>query len=554
MLSAASKRRRQAKLDELYTVTSAIPGRIRLQLCSRQGSSGRLRRWADWLSSAGPFRNIDVAEGSGSLILHYDARRYSIQEALDSAARSAIVADSARPPQNLASNELEHRDYIKQPDIVEISIGRTQHIKAKEYRAPSRSNVVKMILPTLAVVIGAIEAVPAVLVVAVVAASIAPSAIKAFDEARARRLSIDQLDLLNVTVAVADGALLPAAMISWLINFGDVIRSRTMLKSLERHVQVRLSASRNGDIAHTISTKLLLENALLTDTQFQGYSSRLHVRASAPFVGLAGLISLSTQDIGFIVGVLKPLYDFAGAVRFGVPAILLNAMSNTTQHGGVFRTGRAVEKLAKVDAIIFFSTNRFKSRKVLHRRIKQLVKRGINHFVMPTQAEAEDVYSIATSLGKQFVIAEPIPQNPANVIGLLHRHGHTVAVVEDGGQEEEWCSQADVRIGLPAAELTHEKIDIFARHSDLRGIGHTIDLSRHSMAIAQQNLGVSAFAAGLNLGLAFVPPLAASTVSTLATAVLAYNVNRELKYDAEEAAEDQAAEPVTPDPQPTDTT
>lgn len=156
---------------------------------------------------------------------------------------------------------------------------------------------------------------------------------------------------------------------------------------------------------------------------------------------------------------------------------------------------------------------------------------------MPTMREVALVSAVAKSHGYQFVMSELLPENPEKAVELLERHGHTVAVVEDGHQKESWLFRADVRIGLPGSLRLDDKVDIIMAHSDIRGIAHTIDLSRHAMQVGKQNLAVAAAATTINLGLAFVPAIAATTVSTLMTIALASNLEREMPINEEDAAE-----------------
>jgi cation transport ATPase len=73
-----------------------------------------------------------------------------------------------------------------------------------------------------------------------------------------------------------------------------------------------------------------------------------------------------------------------------------------------------------------------------------------------------------------------------------------------------------------------EDADVISPHADLRGIAHTIDIARHSMRIAGHGKAIATGSAAVNLGLAFVPPLAATFISTVATGLQAVNTMREL--------------------------
>jgi cation transport ATPase len=532
MLTATAKR--GPIVPTAYVVTSAFPGRIRVKLINIRGRYERVHRLADWLLGAESFLHISIKPDAGSLIVHFDNRHSTLENALAQVKWAAANSDSIKPPKGHRNG---HHLPTSRPIAQPADNRHVHHVTAKDLHASASPNLQTMVIPTIAFLLASIEAVPVAIVVVAIALSTAPTARRAYNDIKSRRVSVDELDLLNVTLAVVDGAMIPAAAISWLTNLGEWLRVRAMAKTRDRNVAVHAAPFETWELQQGTSTKLMLENALLTNTQFQGVTAKFHLGATAPFVGAAGLISFATQDLGFIVGVLKPLYDFSSAIRFGVPAVLLNTMSQTAKHGPIFHSGRAVENLAKIDAIVFFTTSGFRSNKVLQKRIKQLAKRGINHFFMPTVEEAALVEAVAASIGKNYVAAEVIPPDPAHAVGILHRHGHTVAIVDDGSQEEHWLHRADVRIGLPRPGSSGGSADIIMSHSDMRGIGHCIDQARHGMEVAHQNIVVSAISAAINLSIAILPPLAATTVSTITTGILSANIIRELNHIQEEEIE-----------------
>jgi Cu2+-exporting ATPase len=98
----------------------------------------------------------------------------------------------------------------------------------------------------------------------------------------------------------------------------------------------------------------MIEDAPLSDTRIQNYAARVGDRLVAPIFGLAGTSYLLTGDPLRAVSIL--ILDFATGIRVSAPTTILSAMSGAARQGLFIKGGRALEKLAVVDAVVFDKT------------------------------------------------------------------------------------------------------------------------------------------------------------------------------------------------------
>ena len=73
-----------------------------------------------------------------------------------------------------------------------------------------------------------------------------------------------------------------------------------------------------------------------------------------PSLLLAGAVFAVTRDATRAASIL--ITDFATGIRVSVPTTVLAAMTGAAQRGVLMRSGRALEQLAAVDAVVFDKT------------------------------------------------------------------------------------------------------------------------------------------------------------------------------------------------------
>jgi len=101
-------------------------------------------------------------------------------------------------------------------------------------------------------------------------------------------------------------------------------------------------------------TVQLMQSAPVHDTRIEDYAANLANLAIAPSLALGGIIFAFTGDVS---RALAPLHlDFSHGIRLSVPTTVLSALTYASRHGIYIRSGRALEVLSKIDAIVFDKT------------------------------------------------------------------------------------------------------------------------------------------------------------------------------------------------------
>jgi Cu2+-exporting ATPase len=131
---------------------------------------------------------------------------------------------------------------------------------------------------------------------------------------------------------------------------GEVVYASTLLRDGHLHIAVEVvgAETRAGRIVQ------LMRDAPVHDTRIENYAGRLADRVVLPSFLLAGAVLMTTRDPTRAASVL--ITDFATGIRVSVPTAVLAAMTSAAQGGVVIRSGRALEQLAAVDAVVFDKT------------------------------------------------------------------------------------------------------------------------------------------------------------------------------------------------------
>ncbi|GAP94851.1 heavy metal translocating P-type ATPase [Leptolyngbya sp. NIES-2104] len=131
---------------------------------------------------------------------------------------------------------------------------------------------------------------------------------------------------------------------------GQVVHAGTLLLDGKLCILVK-RMGRNTRLGLTLQ---LLQSAPVHDTRVEDYAAKLANMAIAPSLILGGIIFALTRDVS---RALAPLHlDFSHGIRLSVPSTVLSALTYASRHGIYIRSGRALEVLARVDAIAFDKT------------------------------------------------------------------------------------------------------------------------------------------------------------------------------------------------------
>ena len=131
---------------------------------------------------------------------------------------------------------------------------------------------------------------------------------------------------------------------------GEVVYASTLMRDGHLHIAVELigAETRAGRIVQ------LMRDAPVHDTRIENYAGKLADRFVLPSFLLAGVVLAATRNPTRAASIL--ITDFATGIRVSVPTAVLAAMTSAAHAGVVIRSGRALEQLAGVDAVVFDKT------------------------------------------------------------------------------------------------------------------------------------------------------------------------------------------------------
>jgi Cu2+-exporting ATPase len=98
----------------------------------------------------------------------------------------------------------------------------------------------------------------------------------------------------------------------------------------------------------------VMQDAPVHDTRIENYAANIADRAVIPTLLLSGIVFGLTRNLARAASVLT--LDFATGIRVSVPTTVLAALTYAARRGILIRSGRALEKLAQVDAVVFDKT------------------------------------------------------------------------------------------------------------------------------------------------------------------------------------------------------
>jgi heavy metal translocating P-type ATPase len=118
--------------------------------------------------------------------------------------------------------------------------------------------------------------------------------------------------------------------------------------------QISISVEHIGKETRAGQVAEMIEDAPLSDTRVQNYAAMLGDRLVIPIFLLAGFVYLVTGDAARLAGLL--ILDFATGIRVSAPTTILSAMIGASRQGLFIKGGKAMERLANIDAIVFDKT------------------------------------------------------------------------------------------------------------------------------------------------------------------------------------------------------
>ncbi|HEY9606299.1 MAG TPA: heavy metal translocating P-type ATPase [Allocoleopsis sp.] len=98
----------------------------------------------------------------------------------------------------------------------------------------------------------------------------------------------------------------------------------------------------------------VMQDAPVHDTRIENYAANIANQAVVPTLLLSGVVFAFTGNFARAASVLT--LDFATGIRVAVPTTVLAALTYAARRGILIRSGRALEKLAQVHAVVFDKT------------------------------------------------------------------------------------------------------------------------------------------------------------------------------------------------------
>ena len=125
--------------------------------------------------------------------------------------------------------------------------------------------------------------------------------------------------------------------------------------------------------------------------------------------------------------------------------------------------------------------------------VEQLRRQGIAPVAMMTGDNRSTAESIAGQSGIDTVYAELLPGEKSAKVADLRERAGAVAMVGDGVNDGPALGSATVgfAMGLTGSDLAIETADVAILRNDLFAVPGAIDLSRRTVAIIRQNIGIS---------------------------------------------------------------
>ncbi|MGE5657969.1 MAG: heavy metal translocating P-type ATPase [Actinomycetota bacterium] len=94
----------------------------------------------------------------------------------------------------------------------------------------------------------------------------------------------------------------------------------------------------------------VMQDAPVHDTRIENYAANFADQAVVPTILLSGIVFALTRNFSRAASILT--LDFATGIRVSVPTTVLAALTYAARRGILIRSGRALEKLAEVNAIV----------------------------------------------------------------------------------------------------------------------------------------------------------------------------------------------------------
>jgi cation transport ATPase len=232
----------------------------------------------------------------------------------------------------------------------------------------------------------------------------------------------------------------------------------------------------------------LAQSAPIHDTHIGAQQAELVRHAVMPTLFFGGTVYLITGNIGAAISPYQ--FDFGSGIPISLSTTVLQALTYAACHGVYIRSGRVLEVLAHVDAVIFEQVEALNPDNPASREvIATLHRQNIATYLIST-ADAAATFEMAQRLGihAEHTCAEMLAAQKLHLLQGLRHHGKTVALVGAAGDNTLTLAQANVSVVFSrSSEISHETADVVILDEDIRGVTHAIAIAKRAMNTIYQN-------------------------------------------------------------------
>lgn len=225
---------------------------------------------------------------------------------------------------------------------------------------------------------------------------------------------------------------------------------------------LRIETRRTGENTRAGVVVGLMKAAPIHDTRMEDYARKVGDRVVIPTLALGAAVTLATGgNITRGVGVIT--LDIGTGVRVSVPTAILSTLTYAARKGILIRSGRAIEQLAKVDAIVFDKTG-------------TLTQGNAGVVGIYTSADSiSDVEVLMLAASAEQGLTHPVAE-------AITRHARTRELVLK--ECEEW----EYRVGQGVAATIEGRTIYVGSHRMMANLGHDV----HELLDADPEIEASA--------------------------------------------------------------
>jgi Cu2+-exporting ATPase len=131
---------------------------------------------------------------------------------------------------------------------------------------------------------------------------------------------------------------------------GDAVYAATLVTDGKIYVR----AERVGVATRAHQIVRMLEDAPMQDTRITNYAGKIADRLVVPTLVFAAGVYMVTGNVARAVSII--VFDFATGIRVSAPTTVMASLAKAVRSDVLIKSGRALERLAQMDALVFDKT------------------------------------------------------------------------------------------------------------------------------------------------------------------------------------------------------